>query len=101
MCTHQGDGHKQDPDVPQNDGEGAQSHDDDFSNFAAEDDISFTVAIGQEASWGGQQQVRQHKTGGPCHENITDLFRVDKILADANHQPAENVIVDGGQQLGQ
>ena len=56
--------------------------------------------IRQIAGRRGQDQVGDHKACGAGHQDDADLRLVDVILANADRQPAEDVVVDGRQQLG-
>ena len=59
----------------------------------------FAEAIGQKAGRGSQQQVGDDEAGRTGRQNESYVLLVDKLLTDADHQPAKDVVVDGRHHL--
>ena len=88
------------------DGKVAKDHDDDFADFAGHDDVLLAEAIRQIPRRGGQYQIGQHKEDGSRHQDIAGReprgipsrgFHM--VLANPNHQPAEDVVIHRRQKL--
>ena len=76
----------------------AQQHQQDFGDFAPDDDRPFAETVGQESGGRRQKRVGEEEADGSQGESQR---RVDHFLAQRDREPAEHVVVDNAQKLRQ
>ena len=76
-------------------------HDDDLSELAANDHVALAESIGQVTGRCSEKQIGQHKAARANGQNRTHVVLVDVLLADSNHEPAQNIVVRGAEELRQ
>ena len=59
------------------------------------------IPIGQIAGRCREDQIRQHQAAGTDRQHGADVSLVDVLLADADHEPAQNIVVRGAKKLRQ
>ena len=77
-----------------------EHHENDFSDIAGQDDVSFVEAIRQKAGQRCQQHIGEYEADRSHHQDPAETSRFDQLLANSNHQPAERIVVNCPQKLG-
>ena len=99
QSTHQRHDHHECREILGQNGRPGQYRDEDFGELAGHDDRAAAKTVRQIPGRCRQEEIGQDKARGPGHQNHADVFFRDKILADADDEPANNVVVGGAEQL--
>ena len=97
LRAHQRNHREQQIDVAQQNRRHAERHDQNFRRLKEDDHAAFAESVGQVARRRRQDEIRRDECDGSGGEHVADVVGRDVLLADADHQPAKDIVVDGPQ----